>query len=82
MASKLLTFVPDWKQSWRWASMRLHLIATLVMGFFLMTPQMPQEVQDLLPYWARPIAVAAWFFIGAYVRLVQQGSPPCPSSGE
>jgi hypothetical protein len=79
MASKLLTFVPDWKQSWRWASMRLHFVATLVMGFFLMTPHMPQEVQDLLPYWARPIAVAAWFFIGAYVRLVQQGSPPCPS---
>lgn len=79
MANKLLTFVPHWRESWKWLSMQMHIVATMVMGALLMTPHMPQEIQDLLPAWARPIAVAVWLLVGIYVRLVQQGAPKCPS---
>lgn len=82
MTSKLLTFVPHWKESYKWLSVQLHLFATFVMGALLMTPHMPQEIQDILPEWARPIAVAVWFVLGWYVRVVQQGQPKCPSSEE
>lgn len=79
MASKFLTLVPNWKESWKWLSVQLHVIATMVMGALLMTPHMPDEIQALLPEWARPIAVAGWLVLGLYARLIQQGRPKCPS---
>lgn len=72
-----LNLIDDWKSGWRLWSIRLHVIATAIGGFFLMTPQMPEEIQNLLPMWARPVAIAVWLLLGIYVRLAKQGEPRC-----
>lgn len=69
--------IDNWRDAWKFWSIRLHVIATTVAGFLLLTPQMPEEVQNLLPDWLKPIAIAVWLVLGIYVRLAKQGKPPC-----
>ena len=69
--------IDNWRDAWKFWSLRLHVVATFAAGFLLMTPQMPEEIQNLLPDWLKPIAIAAWLLIGIYVRLVKQGPSQC-----
>lgn len=64
--------VDDWRDAWKWGSMRLHAFGTLVAGFLLMVPTMPMELQELVPPTYRAIGIGLWFLAGGYVRLTQK----------
>lgn len=64
--------IPNWRDWWRMGSLRLHALGTLVVGFLLMVPTMPLEVQELIPAQYRAIAIAIWFIGAGYIRLTQK----------
>lgn len=67
-----LQLVEGWRSAWRWWSMRLHVIGTLIAGAILLVPQMPAEVQALIPIEWRAAAIALWFILGVVARVMQQ----------
>jgi hypothetical protein len=65
-----------WRQAWRWWTMRLNAIGSLLLGFILAYPtllpdfvhQLPKPMQDKL--W---LAAPVWFGAVAFARLWKQG---------
>ncbi len=65
--------VENARDFWKWASVQLHIAATAIAAAFILSPEMPAEIRDLLPDWLAPYAVAAWLVIGILARVVQFG---------
>lgn len=65
--------VDDWRQAWRWWSVQLHLAGTVLASLLLLVPQMPAEMQALLPPRLRLVLVGVWAVAGLAARLVKQG---------
>ena len=62
----------DWRSAWRWWSVQMHVVGTLVAALLIMVPSMPPELQQLLPTPARAGLVAVWAMAGLAARLVKQ----------
>lgn len=68
--------VDDWRSSWRWWSMRLNALASLMIAYVLASPevllttlnQLPPEIRAYVP----PFAGIALFLFVAAVRLWKQ----------
>ena len=68
-------FCDGWQQSWRWWSVRLHVLATALVGFLQLSPQMPPEIQKLIPQPWGAIATAAWLILGLFAeKFLSRGS--------
>lgn len=64
--------VDDWRQAWRWASVRLLALSLALQGALLV---MPDTVRAYLPDWAGH-ATAIFLLLAATVgRLVKQKPP-------
>lgn len=75
-----MKFVEDWRQAWRWWSVRLSIVAGVIAGY-VATPEGAAQIASLVRYvpehW-RPVAsvliglsVAA---IPTLTRIIQQGA--------
>lgn len=67
-----LRLVEGWRSAWRWYSMQLHVIGTMLASMLVIMPQMPAEVQRAIPEEWRVFAIAAWFVLGVLARVTQQ----------
>jgi hypothetical protein len=68
--------VADWKDSWRWWSVRLHAAVALLALLVATVPGVPAELQAVIPAaWRAPL-VAAYSLLGIALRLVQQRKAP------
>lgn len=47
--------VDNWRQAWKWGSVRLALLAGVISGWAASDPNGFARVVDLLPEWARPL---------------------------
>jgi hypothetical protein len=76
--------VEGWRAAWRWWSMQLHVVGTLLASALLLVPTMPQEVQDLIPPGWRAVAIGLWFAAGVLARITEQKpkSKICDGGGE
>jgi len=67
--------VDDWRQAWRWWSVRMTAIGTLLGGALAIMPSMPAEVQAMIPTKYRLIAVGLWAMASLYSRVAKQRAP-------
>lgn len=71
--------VDDWRNAWKWASVRLAALGGVIVAAITGAPgfakelwdQLPQDVRTTLPVWA-PVLVTA---LPILVRLYKQGKP-------
>ena len=71
-----MRLIDDWRRSWRWASVRLALLAGAISGWAASDPAGFARMVDLLPAWARPlvgVALAA-AAIGARITTLRSKS--------
>lgn len=64
--------VENWRKALKWWSVRMNLIGAALLPLLTLVPQMPKEVQDLLPPAARAIVAGAWCLLNIVVRLKAQ----------
>lgn len=83
---KRITFVPDWRDSWRWFSMQAQALATGLLAGWSM---LPPEWQQLVPRWMIFNMVYAVLVLGMIGRVVQQpikaepaAEDPAPPGGQ
>lgn len=67
-----LQLIDGWRSAWRWWSMQMHVVGTVLVSLLLMVPTMPQEIQEMIPVAWRAVAIGLWFALGIGARLVQQ----------
>lgn len=65
-------FCANWRSFLTWWSIWLHTIGTSLAGLFLLVPQMPAELQEMVPVKVRIVAIAVWYVGGIWARLKQQ----------
>ncbi|WP_313737199.1 DUF7940 domain-containing protein [Sphingobium yanoikuyae] len=69
--------ITQWRRVWRWWSVRLSALATMVWAYLLASPDLlwtvlnslPPDLRDVVP----PIAPVAVFFVVTIARNLQQG---------
>jgi hypothetical protein len=64
--------VDNWRKALQFWSVRLNLIGAALLPVLMLVPQMPAEMQNLLPPTARAIAAGAWCIVNIAVRLKSQ----------
>jgi hypothetical protein len=77
---------PNWKSSWRWLSMQLNVLASLLVAYVLASPevllttlnQLPPEIRAYFP----PMAGFVLFALVALARLWKQNHPKGPSDDQ
>lgn len=47
--------VADWRQAWKWSSVRVAVLAGAIAGWAASDPNGFSNAVDLLPPWARPL---------------------------
>lgn len=66
-----MRFVDNAREAWKWASVRLHVLATALVAIFLAEPEMPAALRELVPADLAPALVALWLIVGVLARVVQ-----------
>lgn len=68
-----MRLIDEWHRSWRWASVRLAVVAGAVSGWAASDPAGFARAVDLLPAWARPLVglAVALAAIGARVTTTR-----------
>lgn len=64
--------VDNWRKAMKWWSVRMNLIGAALLPLLMLVPQMPAEIQALLPPAVRAIAAGLWCVINIIVRLKAQ----------
>ena len=68
----------NWRDSWKWGSVRLHALATAVLAYIVANPgALNNLVYGISPQWRFPALLSlagTWFALGWVIR-VWQGKP-------
>jgi hypothetical protein len=64
--------VENWRTATKWWSVRMNAIGAVLLPLLMLVPQMPAEIQNLLPPSARAIVAGAWCLLNIVVRLKAQ----------
>lgn len=67
--------VSNARDFWKWASVRVHVLATGVVAALLLDPPLISDFLDLVPESARPFAVIAWLALGILARVIKIAKP-------
>jgi len=71
-----MNFIDDINQAWRFASVRLAVIAGIIAGWAAAYPQDFAQLVGALPEWARPLVGLAVFAAATLARVTKVGSEP------
>lgn len=69
-----MKLIADWRRSWRWASVRLAVVAGALSGWAASDPASFMRIVDLLPPWARPLVGIAVTLAALSARLTTKGT--------
>ncbi|WP_433910362.1 hypothetical protein [Sphingomonas yabuuchiae] len=83
-----MRLIPDWRQSWRWWSVRVSAFGAMIFAFLLAAPDqalaiwqaLPADVQALIPN-AKEIGLFLTIAV-VVVRVVQQRAKAAPADSE
>jgi hypothetical protein len=64
--------VDNWRKALGFMSVKMNLIGAALLPVLTLVPQMPKEVQDLLPPALRAGLAGAWCLLNIVVRLKAQ----------
>jgi len=75
-----ICLIQDWRVAWRFWSLRLNALGTLLLGWFLLVPEsmltlwgfLPPEARAILPPRAAMAAPLIMFVLATLARLVKQ----------
>lgn len=67
--------VDDWRQAWRWSSMRVHAAVALLAALYAAMPVLDPSIAAALPMPLQARAIGAYALIGALLRLTQLKKP-------
>lgn len=67
-----MKLIDECRQAWRFASVRLAIVAGVVAGWAASDPQGFAQLVSMLPPWARPLVGLAVAAAPIYARLVKQ----------
>lgn len=73
-----MTFIDEINHAWRFASVRLAVLAGIVAAWAASDPQDFAQLVGLLPPWARPLIGLAVFAIPTLARVTKNGAAPAP----
>ena len=68
-------FVSDWRQSWRWFSMRAMAVALALQTTWL---QLPDDLRASVPVWLPPGLTSVLLVLGMLGRLMPQPELEAP----
>jgi hypothetical protein len=63
--------VADWREAWRWSSVRLHLIAAAVGLLYEAMPVLDPSIAAMLPAQRQAKAIGLYALIGLILRLTK-----------
>lgn len=64
--------VENWRKAASFWSVRMNAIGVVLYPLLILVPQMPVEIQNLLPVKVRAIVAGTWCIINIVVRLKAQ----------
>ena len=64
-----MNFIDNINEAWRFASVRLALLAGVIAGWAATDPQGYTQLVEVLPVWARPLIGLAVFAIPTLARV-------------
>ena len=70
-----MNFIDDINQAWRFASVRLAVIAGIIAAWAAAYPQDFAQLVELLPEWARPLVGLAVFAAATLARVTKAPDP-------
>lgn len=65
--------VPDWREAWRWSSVRLHAAVLGLVALYEIMPSLNPQIAALLPTHWRPWGYGIYAIIGLLLRLTKVG---------
>lgn len=69
-----MNFIDDINQAWRFASVRLALVAGIIAAWAAAYPQDFSQLVGVLPEWARPLVGLAVFAVATLARVTKGGT--------
>ncbi|MEI6644075.1 MAG: hypothetical protein WCL10_18800 [Novosphingobium sp.] len=73
-----MNFIDDINQAWRFASVRLAVIAGIIAAWAAAYPQDFAQLVGALPEWARPLIGLAVFAAATLARVTKVGGQDTP----
>lgn len=67
--------VDDWRQAWRWSSVRLHAFVALLAAAYAAMPVLDPQVAAMLPIPLQAKAIGAYALFGLLLRVTQLKKP-------
>ena len=71
--------VDDWRSAWKWVSVQLAVVGSLLIGWFLAYPETILSTLNMLPAelrpWCPPAVSFGLFVLVLAARLWKQGHP-------
>lgn len=68
-----MKMIPDWRNSWRWASMHAMTLALALQGAWL---TVPDDLRQVMPAWGSYAVTIVLLLGGLIGRLVEQAPKP------
>ena len=72
MARKKVKLVHDWKNCWKWFSMRISIVGIIGMSGLTTYNMMNTKLQDAMPAWAVAAIAVVIFFCICFGRVIDQ----------
>jgi hypothetical protein len=73
-----MNFIDDINQAWRFASVRLAVIAGIIAAWAAAKPDEFAQIVGMLPEWARPLIGLAVFAAATLARVTKVGAGGAP----
>jgi hypothetical protein len=67
--------VGNWRTATHWWSVRMNAVGAVLLPLLMLVPQMPAELQALLPPGVRAAVAGIWCLLNIVVRLKAQKPP-------
>jgi len=68
------TMVDEWKSAYKWASVRLAVLAGMIATYIATYPDQFAQIVEHLPTWAKPLVPIVTVALPIYLRLTQKDS--------
>jgi hypothetical protein len=66
--------VDDWRQAWRWSTVRFHALMLLLAGVYEIMPALSPQIAAMLPAAHQAKAIGVYALIGLLLRLTKMKS--------